>query len=91
MQKISKSWDRKLNVSCTDVSIGQRYGLHEVHSLSVDLDEGEDVPGLHGVTQCVEPRRRIGALLPGEAFLSVLGSDEVFPCLPGGKWEEAAA
>lgn len=70
---------------CTDMSIGQRYGLHEVHSLSIDLDEGEDVPGLHSVTQRMEPRRRIGTLLPGKAFLSVLGSDEVFPRLPGGR------
>lgn len=76
---------------CTDVSVGQRYGLHEVDSLGVDLDEGEDVPGLHRVTQRVEPGRRIGTLLPRETFLSVLGSDEVFPRLPGGRCEEAAA
>lgn len=68
---------------CTDVSVGQRYGLHEVHSLSVDLDEGEDVAGLHRVAQRVEPRRRVGALLPREAFLRVFGRDEVFPRLPG--------
>lgn len=73
------------------MSVGQRYGLHEVDSLSVDLDEGEDVPGLHCVTQRVEPRRRVRTLLPGEAFLSVLGGDEVFPRLPGGRHEEAAA
>lgn len=80
-----------LNMSCTDVSVGQRNGLHEVNSLCVDLNEGEDVPGLHCVTQCVEPRRRIGTLLPGEAFLSVFGGDEVLPRLPDGRCGEAAA
>lgn len=79
------------NIVCTDVSVGQRYGLHEVDPLGVDLDEGEDVPGLHCVTQRVEPRRRIGTLLPGVTFLCVFGCDEVFPRLPGGRCEEAAA
>lgn len=73
---------------CTDVSVGQRYGLHEVHSLSVDLDEGENVSSLHCVAQRVEPRRRIGTFLPGEALLCVFGCDEVFPRLPGGRCED---
>lgn len=76
---------------CTDVSVGQRYGLHEIDSLGVDLDEGEDVPGLHCVTQRVQPRRWIGALLPRETFLCVLGGDEVFPRLPGGRYDEVSA
>ena len=64
------------------MSVGQRYGLHEVHSLGVDLDEGEDVPGLHRVTQRVEPRHGVRTFLPGESFLCVFGGDEVFPRLP---------
>lgn len=75
---------------CTDVSVGQRDGLHQVDPLGVDLDEGEDVPGLHGVTQCVEPRRPVGTLLPGEAFLRVLCRDEVFPRLPGAHVERGS-
>lgn len=72
---------------CTDVSVCQRYGLHQVHSLGVNLDEGEDVPGLHRVAQRVEPRGRVGTLLPSESLFSVLGGDEIFPCLPDGRWE----
>lgn len=76
------------SIMCTDVSVGQRYGLHEVDSLGVDLDEGENVSSLHGVAQRVKPRRRIGTLLPCETLLCVFGCDEVFPRLPGGGHEE---
>lgn len=69
---------------CTDVSVCQRYGLHQVHSLGVNLDEGEDVPSLHCVAQRVEPRGRVGTLLPSKSLFSVLGGDEIFPCLPDG-------
>lgn len=69
---------------CTDMSIRQRYGLHQVHSLGVNLDEGEDVPSLHSVAQRVEPRGRVGTLLPSESLLGVLGSDEILPGLPDG-------
>lgn len=68
----------------TDMSIRQRYGLHQVHSLGVNLDEGEDVPSLHSVAQRVEPRGRVGTLLPSESLLGVLGSDEILPGLPDG-------
>lgn len=67
--------------------VGQRDGLHEVDPLGVDLDEGEDVPGLHRVAQRVKPRRHIRTLLPGEALLRVFGRDEVLPRLPGGGHE----
>ena len=67
---------------CTDVSVCQRYGLHQVYSLGVNLDEGEDVAGLHGVTQRVQPRGRVGTLLPSESLFCVLGGDEIFPRLP---------
>ncbi len=66
------------------MSVSQRYRLHEVDSLCVDLDEGEDVSGFHCVTQRVEPRRRVGTLLSCKTFLCVFGSDEVFPRLPVG-------
>jgi len=69
---------------CPHMSVGKRNGLHEVHSLGIDLDEGEDVASLHRVTQCVEPGRRLGTLLPGETLLCVFGYDEVFPRLPDG-------
>lgn len=67
---------------CTDVSVCQRDGLHQVHSLGVNLDEGEDVPGLHRVAQGVEPRGRVRTLLPSESLFCVLGGDEIFPRLP---------
>lgn len=67
---------------CTDVSVCQRYGLHQVHSLGINLDEGEDVPGLHRVAQRVEPRGRVGTLLPCKPLFCVLGGDEIFPRLP---------
>lgn len=67
---------------CTDVSVCQRYGLHQVHSLGVNLDEREDVPGLHRVAQSVEPRGRVGTLLPSKSLFCILGGDEIFPCLP---------
>lgn len=67
---------------CTDVSVCQRDGLHQVHSLGVDLDEREDVPGLHRVAQSVEPRGRVGTLPPSESLFCVLGGDEIFPRLP---------
>lgn len=69
---------------CTDVSVCQRDGLHQVHSLGVNLDEGEDVPSLHRVAQRVEPRGRVGTLLPSESLFSVLGGDEIFSRLPDG-------
>lgn len=68
----------------TDVSVGQRDGLHEVDALGEHLDQGEDVAGFDGVTQRVQPGRRVGTLLPGEALLGVLGHDEVLPRLPAG-------
>lgn len=83
--------DRKLNVLCTDVSVGQRYGLHQVNSLGIDLDEREDIPSLHCVAQRPEPRCRIGTFLPGKTFFRVLGGDEIFPRLPGGRCAEAVA
>lgn len=76
---------------CTDMPVGQRNRLHEVHPLSVDLDEGEDVSGLHCIAQRVKPRRRIRTLLLGKTFLRVFGCDEVFPRLPGGEHEDTDA
>lgn len=64
------------------MSVSKRYGLHEVNSLSVDLDEGEDVSRLHGFTQRVEARRRVQTLLFGKTLLRVFGYDEVFSRLP---------
>lgn len=64
------------------MSVRQRDGLHQVHSLGVNLDEGEDVPGLHRVAQSVEPRGRVGTLLPCKSLFCVLGGDEIFPRLP---------
>lgn len=68
----------------TDMSVGQRDGLHEVDALGEHLDQGEDVAGFDGVAQRVQPGRWVGTLLPGEALLGVLGHDEVLPRLPAG-------
>lgn len=70
------------------MSVGQWYGLHEVHSLSIDLDERENISSLHCVTEGVESRRRIRTFLPGKTLLRVLGCDEVFPRLPGRGHED---
>lgn len=63
------------------MSVSQRYGLHEIDSLGVDLDEREDVSSLHGFTQRVEAGRRVQTLF-GKALLCVFGYDEVFSRLP---------
>lgn len=70
----------------THVSVCQRNGLHQVDSFGVNLDEGEDVPGLHRVAQCVEPGRGVGALPASEALFGVLGGDVIFPRLPDGRF-----
>lgn len=62
--------------------IGHWNGLHQVHSISVDLDEGEDVTGLHRVTQGVQSGCSVWTFLTSKAFLCVFGCDEVFPGLP---------
>lgn len=69
----------------TDVSVGERDGLHEVDTLCEHLDQGEDVAGFDRVAQCVQPRRHVGTFLPGKALLGVLGYDEVLPRLPAGE------
>lgn len=48
---------KKQRWAATDVSVGQRDGLHEVHSLGKHLDQGEDVAGFDRVAQCVQPGR----------------------------------
>lgn len=64
--------------------IGQWYGLHQVHSFSVNLDEGEDVSGLHCLTQDVEPGLLVRTLPLNKLLLCVLGCDVVLPRLPEG-------
>lgn len=44
---------KKRHWAATDVSVGQRDGLHEVDSLGEHLDQGEDVAGFDRVAQCV--------------------------------------
>ena len=66
-------WVRVCVCVCgTDVSVGQGDGLHQVHTLCVDLDEGEDVSSLDGVAQRVKLGRPVWTLPPGEALLCVL-------------------
>lgn len=43
----------RVQKKATDVSVGQRDGLHEVDSLGEHLDQGEDVAGFDRVAQCV--------------------------------------
>lgn len=62
--------------------IGERNGLHKLHSLSIDLDEGEDVAGLHCITQGVQSGCSVWAFLTSKAFLCVFCCNEVFPGLP---------
>lgn len=63
--------------------VGLWAGLHQLRPLSVDLDQRQDVPVPHRLVQTLQPRLAVGAELADEAFLRVLGGDEVLPRLPG--------
>ena len=69
------------------MSVGQGDGLHQVNSLSVHLDQREDVPGLDRVTQGVQLGHPVWTLPPGEPLLGVLGCDEVLTGLPAPEGE----
>lgn len=62
--------------------VGLWAGLHQVHPLCVDLDQGQDISVPDGLVQNLQPGRVVGTELPGEALLCVLGSDVVLPRLP---------
>lgn len=66
----------------THMSIGQGNGFHQVHALSVHLDEGEYVAGFDRVAKRMQLGRSVWTLLPRKPPLCVLGCDEVLPCLP---------
>lgn len=60
-------------------------GLHQVQSFGVYLDQGEDVPGLYRVAQCVQSGCVICILPLSKTLLCVFGCDEVFSNLPEGR------
>ncbi|TNN36454.1 hypothetical protein EYF80_053374 [Liparis tanakae] len=66
------------------VLVWLRDGLLQVHPLSVDLHQGQDVSGPDRLVQKLQARRGVGTEPPHEAPLRVLGRDEVLPGLPGG-------
>lgn len=72
---------------------GLRDGLHQVHPLSVDLDQRQYVPVLHGVVQNLHSGRGVMTKVLSKALLCVLGRDVVFPRLPGDRdaqrWTES--
>ena len=58
-------------------------GLHKLHPLGVDLDQSQQVPGLHRLTQVHHLGQGRRTRLPGEAVVHVLRVDELLPCCPG--------
>lgn len=64
------------------IFIGLWAGLHQVHPLGVDLDQGQDVSVPDGRVQNLQSGLCVGTETPSEAFFRVLRSDEVFPRLP---------
>lgn len=58
-------------------------GLHQVHALSVHLNERQNVPVPDGLIQNLQHGFVVAAQPLGEAFLRVLGRDVVLPGLPG--------
>lgn len=59
--------------------------LHELHSLCVDLDEGQQVPGLNCLKQLDHFSCRRRACLPGILVVHVLSVDELLPHSPVDK------
>lgn len=59
-----------------------RDGLHQVHALCIDLDEGKNVSLPDSLVQNLQPGSAIGTRPHNEALLRVLGCDVVLPHLP---------
>lgn len=68
--------------------IGQRKSLGQVHSISVNLQQGEDVTALDCIVQAAQFGSRICASALSKALLCVLGCDEIFAALPEGLIEQ---
>lgn len=67
------------------VFVGLWDGLHQVHPLSVDLDERQDVSVPDGLVKNLQPGRSVSTAPLGEALLRVLRRDVVLPHLPGNQ------
>ena len=61
--------------------IGHGDGIHQVHSFSVDLEEGHDVASPHRLVQDTQ----VHMPLVCKALLRVLGCDVILPSLPEGE------
>lgn len=64
------------------VFVGLWAGLHQVHPLSVDLDQGQDVSVPDGLVENLKPGRSVGTEPLGETLFGVLCGDVVLPRLP---------
>lgn len=64
--------------------VGHREGLGQVHSIGVDLQQGEDVAALHRIIQAAQFGGRIGTSALSKALLCVLSCDEIFAAPPAG-------
>lgn len=62
--------------------VGLRAGLHQVHPLSIDLDQGQDVSVPDSVVQNLQSQRGVGTEPPSKPLFCVLRCDVVLPCLP---------
>lgn len=60
-------------------------GVGELHAVSVQLDERQQVPRPHRLVQVALPRRRCGGSAPCIAVLNVLGVDVLLPLRPAGR------
>lgn len=57
-------------------------GLHQVHTLGVDLDQGQDVLVPDRLVQKLQACHGVRTQALSEMLLRVLGRDEVLPHLP---------
>lgn len=65
--------------------VGLRAGLHQVHPLCIDLDQGQDVSVPDSLIQNLQSGGVVGTEPPSEALLRVLGGDVILPRLPENK------
>lgn len=86
---MSQSVELVLEMQRSYMFVGLWDGLHQVHPLSIDLDERQDVSVPDGLVESSQPGCGVGALPPGEAFLGVLRCDVVLPHLPANQTDES--
>lgn len=64
--------------------IGHREGLSQVHSISIYLQQREDITAPHCIVQASQFGTRICTSVLSKALVDVLSGDEIFAALPDG-------